>query len=975
MRYTMINGTPSHRRCGLFVFFLYITAVINRACVGYSSLTTQKQHQQQSKSNPESNSHKLAQPVGTTMSDSQEFGDGSQWHPVPFHEVLGTHLDSKTHRCEPVKLALCKGMYYPNTRMPNMFHHETQEEAGLEAHQFYPLVQINCSEDLRFLLCSIYTPICIESYPSFLPPCRSICERVKAGCAPIMQHYNFPWPDRMSCDQFPEYNNPDGVLCMERNLTEHVSQPAAGKKIEVGRKTPVSADIHPKLATEQIRPTETGNKWLEKLNVEASQKLLKQAVQNRTVRNWIRTDPGIRLACQCKCMPTARDTNQESNEERDSTYRDCSLPCRSLHSGEDLPDGFTTYWLALWSTLCAISTLLTILTFMLDSYRFQYPELSIIYLSTCYFMISIGYIIRLIVGHESVSCDNTATILTSSVSTTSATITGDSKLETGYSSLLATVTTVAQDMTASSHFDRIKVLRYANSGRASCAIVFLLVYFFGMASFVWWVILTFTWFLAAGLKWGSEAISRYSQVFHFIAWSIPTAITALALLLSVVEGDPASGLCTIGTTRPLAQILFLFTPSLVFLSVGVIFLLAGFVALFRIRGVIKLQRIGMTKTDRLETLMLRIGIFGALYTIPNVTVLVCMGYELRNSHMWQLGQMCRCAYETTKVGVPDRALNPLPEWIPPRPDYIMFLVKHFMSLIIGVTSGFWIWSHKTLNSWRLLCRGRCCSVGVGRSSHSGTVRLLTTTTNAADPDVSSKQNVVPWSALPSAVSTRSTNIHSGNVIDLHENRTKPSRCSVQNSHRIFGQEQKINTNTINSYPVAMPLPPVPPGNEAYFYDRINQNVTTPSMIDQRVLKGYSVQSDGSQTLLSPYTDTSDNRTADGSTGTDFSVQNCHPISGPNQNIKQPHTTDYQSYYSSASVNPESTRTSRAGGTETTLPTSYVHSNSSKDSHQTGRSADSARLRQRSVSNGNQFRSTPTSTDRSGAAHQPGILKV
>ncbi|KAA0195858.1 hypothetical protein FBUS_00492 [Fasciolopsis buskii] len=65
----------------------------------------------------------------------------------------------------------------------------------------------------------------------------------------------------------------------------------------------------------------------------------------------------------------------------------------------------------------------------------------------------------------------------------------------------------------------------------------------------------------------------------------------------------------------------------------------------------------------------------------------------------------------------------------------------------------------------------------------------------------------------------------------------------------------------------MPLPPVSPGNEAYFYDRINQNVTTPSMIDQRVFKVYSVQSDGSQTLLSPYTDTSDDGTADGSTGT------------------------------------------------------------------------------------------------------------
>lgn len=32
-----------------------------------------------------------------------------------------------------------------------------------------------------------------------------------------------------------------------------------------------------------------------------------------------------------------------------------------------------------------------------------------------------------------------------------------------------------------------------------CAIVFLLLYFFGMASSLWWIILTLTWFLAAGM--------------------------------------------------------------------------------------------------------------------------------------------------------------------------------------------------------------------------------------------------------------------------------------------------------------------------------------------------------------------------------------------------------------------------------------------------------------------------------------------
>jgi len=113
------------------------------------------------------------------------------------------------------------------------------------------------------------------------------------------------------------------------------------------------------------------------------------------------------------------------------------------------------------------------ITFFVDMQRFEYPERPIIFLSGCYLMISIGYIIRLIAGQEAVACN------------------GDT-------------------------------IRYQTTGPALCTIVFLLIYFFGMASSIWWVILSFTWFLAAGLKWGQEAIAKYSQYFHLVAWLIPS---------------------------------------------------------------------------------------------------------------------------------------------------------------------------------------------------------------------------------------------------------------------------------------------------------------------------------------------------------------------------------------------------------------------------------------------------------------------
>ncbi|VDM11553.1 unnamed protein product [Wuchereria bancrofti] len=48
-----------------------------------------------------------------------------------------------TQRCETITIPLCKGIGYNMTRYPNSYGHEKQEEAGLEVHQFYPLVEVN----------------------------------------------------------------------------------------------------------------------------------------------------------------------------------------------------------------------------------------------------------------------------------------------------------------------------------------------------------------------------------------------------------------------------------------------------------------------------------------------------------------------------------------------------------------------------------------------------------------------------------------------------------------------------------------------------------------------------------------------------------------------------------------------------------------------------------------------------------------
>lgn len=120
--------------------------------------------------------------------------------------------------CQEITVPMCKGIGYNETYMPNQFNHDNQEEAGLEVHQFWPLVEIQCSPDLQFFLCSLYTPICIQNYHKPLPACRSVCERAKAGCAPLMRQYGFSWPDKMNCENLPEYGDSEN-LCMDFNTS------------------------------------------------------------------------------------------------------------------------------------------------------------------------------------------------------------------------------------------------------------------------------------------------------------------------------------------------------------------------------------------------------------------------------------------------------------------------------------------------------------------------------------------------------------------------------------------------------------------------------------------------------------------------------------------------------------------------------------------------------------------------------------
>ncbi|XP_035287966.1 frizzled-1-like [Anguilla anguilla] len=491
--------------------------------------------------------------------------------------------------CQPISIPLCTDIAYNETIMPNLLGHTNQEDAGLEVHQFYPLVKVQCSPDLKFFLCSMYAPVCTVLEQA-LPPCRSLCERARQGCEALMNKFGFQWPDSLACESFPVHGA--GELCVGQNKSD--------------KSTPI--DPTPDVAG----PT------------------------HGHVKGHFRCPTALKVPPYMNYRFLGED--------------DCGAPCEPTKSPgmmyfspEELK--FARIWIGIWSVLCCASTLFTVLTYLVDMKRFSYPERPIIFLSGCYTMVSIAYIAGFLL-EDKVVCNE--------------------KFDSD-------VRTVVQ-----------------GTKKEGCTILFMMLYFFSMASSIWWVILALTWFLAAGMKWGHEAIEANSQYFHLAAWAVPAIKTITILAVGQVDGDVLSGVCFVGINSVDALRGFVLAPLFVYLFIGTSFLLAGFVSLFRIRTIMKHDG---TKTEKLEKLMVRIGIFSVLYTVPATIVIACYFYEQAFREQWErswVSQTCK----TYAV--------PCPEHNPPQmsPDFTVFMIKYLMTLIVGITSGFWIWSGKTLNSWR-----------------------------------------------------------------------------------------------------------------------------------------------------------------------------------------------------------------------------------------------------------------------------------
>ncbi|XP_053736498.1 frizzled-6-like [Synchiropus splendidus] len=324
--------------------------------------------------------------------------------------------------------------------------------------------------------------------------------------------------------------------------------------------------------------------------------------------------------------------------------QDCAPPCSNMYFKPHDID-FAKSFIGVCSIICLVATLFTFLTFLIDVKRFRYPERPIIFYAVCYSFVSLIYFIGFLLGNNA------------------ACMKADSA---------AGVDTV--------------VLGSQSKG---CTLLFMLLYFFSIAGLVWWVILTITWFLAAGPKWSCEAIEKKAVWFHSAAWGIPGALTVMLLALNKVEGDNISGVCFVGLYDLDALRFFVLAPSCVGVVVGLFLILAGIVSLNHVRQVIQHDE---RNQEKLKKFMIRIGVFSCLYLVPLVTLLACYTYEQSHRSTWEntwINDHCQ------EYSIPCSAKTIEPE----RPELSLFLVKYLMTLVVGISGVFWVSSKKTCSEW------------------------------------------------------------------------------------------------------------------------------------------------------------------------------------------------------------------------------------------------------------------------------------
>uniref|UniRef100_H2YB71 Uncharacterized protein n=1 Tax=Ciona savignyi TaxID=51511 RepID=H2YB71_CIOSA len=544
-------------------------------------------------------------------------------------EVSSSNVHPK---CRPVMLPMCSvgqsrdgdndvvKWIYNSTTFPNFNNDANEQEVEISMSAIHPLISTSCSRFLELFLCSVFSPACTGN--GVVPPCRSLCLKVKEDCEAVTQMFGIAWPPRLDCDNFP----------LQDDMT--------GNGNDAGDAILVNSIIWSEALLSDVCIPLSGD--------DVITPALSRGEEEENVTRYP-ADYEVRCPAHMRAPPDQPGYTFLGLDE-------CAAPCPNMYL-DPVELSIVRYIIIVLASLCVVVTSFVLFTFAIDTNRFRYPERPIVFYATSYLVISCIFIVGFILGPE-VACNEQVT-------------NEENKIEQGFV------------VTEGFH-------------RRFCTVVFMVLYFFTVNGTIWWLILTVTWLLAAGLKWGSEAIEKYSHYYHGLAWGIPAIQTMIVITSGKIEGDNIAGVCFVGLYDSEGLRYLLLLPMSLYLIVGIIVLLTGFICLNRVRKSLDDE----ANQKNLAKFMLRIGVFSILYILPQVVLIAIYAIEDSNRKYWESAWfMVNCGNYGIPCPAEQHPVVILAEGNP-HPGIIIFCLKYVMTLVVALPPLFWVASKKTVTSWQ-----------------------------------------------------------------------------------------------------------------------------------------------------------------------------------------------------------------------------------------------------------------------------------
>ncbi|CAH8636582.1 unnamed protein product [Schistosoma guineensis] len=525
-------------------------------------------------------------------------------------------VDDVSH-CVPIHESVCHGLQYTHTSLPNSVGLTTQEEAAKRMNDYRSLINVGCSQYLKFFLCTIYFPMCTPALnpPAALQPCQNLCRYVQSKCEPIMKSFSFPWPIELNCKSLPS----ESGMCIQPQNYDLDKQ---GEIISQG----IPSEAHGAIAN--LLPD--FGEFLAHQNAQNQQ--LTGAQTNQTDNNHGKislidnNQSGLmkhhilhRAKLQAsKCYVV--EILLYSEQAHDNIT--CARRCNAHLFYKPIEKRFANIWMLVWAILCLASCTMTMITFTLSRSRFAYPERPIIYISVCYFFYSTGFILHALIGRDSVACRNKVETISSSLLPSGVSQEGAKKL----------LTSVAQS--------KVNV----------------------------------TFLITSGHEGFHSLISLRSNLKQHVKSLMPVANTKTGLANCYNSQFKRNVTATLATSATPLQPITLTSP------------------------VIPLNN---GNIRRLDKLMIKIAIFSMLYVLPKACVIGVNIYNYINYPKW-MKTLDKLAKQTNCLTEYGTNWSLVTQCVSDNhfPSVEANMLQIFMSLVVGITSGMWVWcNRKSSETW------------------------------------------------------------------------------------------------------------------------------------------------------------------------------------------------------------------------------------------------------------------------------------